>query len=239
VSPTSHRARSPFVTPEDGLNLNRCFPGDPAGSFSHVLAHHGWSELISGSDLLIDLHGGDLVEALEPFALYDDSPRRETAHAMAVAYGLPYVVCDLGDRLGGTTSAAAAAAGIAAITAEVGGCGLLEPQAVGLHVRGLHNTLRAVGMLPGDLDRPPRQRMVERFEWLRCSEPGWWQPEVAAGDVVAAGHRLGAVLDPFGDEQEVVVAPAAGVALFVTSSPAVGADGLLLGLGCDLSELGR
>jgi hypothetical protein len=43
------------------------------------------------------------------------------------------------------------------------------------------------------------------------------------------------VLDPWGDELERVTAPAAGVALFVTSSPAVDADGLLLGLGADIA----
>ncbi len=33
------RARSPFVVPEDGKNLNRCFPGDPAGTLADRLAH--------------------------------------------------------------------------------------------------------------------------------------------------------------------------------------------------------
>src|SRR6184192_1329849 len=36
VSLTSFRARSAFVVPEDGKNLNRCFPGDPGGTFSDV-----------------------------------------------------------------------------------------------------------------------------------------------------------------------------------------------------------
>ena len=116
VSPSSYVARSPFVVPEDGRNLNRSFPGDPDGSFSQVLAHHVFTEFISPSDLLIDLHGGDMVEALEPFALYDNSPQRETADRLARAFGFGYVVCDSTEALGGTTSGAAAAAGIAAVT---------------------------------------------------------------------------------------------------------------------------
>src|SRR5258707_5585218 len=32
-------ARSPFVVPEDGKNLNRCFPGDPDGTLADRLAH--------------------------------------------------------------------------------------------------------------------------------------------------------------------------------------------------------
>ena len=31
-------ARTPFVVPEDGKNLNRCFPGDPAGTLRRVAA---------------------------------------------------------------------------------------------------------------------------------------------------------------------------------------------------------
>lgn len=52
-----------------------------------------------------------------------------------------------------------------------------------------------------------------------------------AGDHVREGDLLGPVSDLFGDELERVVAPEDGVPLFVTSSPAIAADGLLLGLG--------
>jgi predicted deacylase len=179
VSPTSFVARSPFVVPEDGRNLNRSFPGDPHGSFTEVLAHHVFSEFVAGSDVLIDLHGGDIVEALEPFALYDDSAVCETAERLARAFGLRYVVRDTTDTLGGTTSAAAAAARIPGFIAEAGGRGLLEPAAVERHVRGLHGALRAMGVLEGEPDPPVAgQQLVERFLWLRTPVGGWWQPGV-------------------------------------------------------------
>ncbi len=232
VSPTSYAARTPFVVPEDGRNLNRSFPGDRGGSFTDALAHHVFSEFIAPSDLLIDLHGGDMVEALEPFVLYDDSPQRQTAERLARAFGFRYLICDTTDALGGTTSAAAAAAGIPAVTAEAGGCGLLESAEVERHVRGLQNALSAAGMLPGEPEPPPPgQRLVERFVWLRSATGGWWRADVGAGDEVAAGDRLGAILDPFGDELETITAPEPGVVLFLTTSPAVAEDGLLLGLG--------
>ena len=232
VSPTSYAARSPFVVPEDSRNLNRSFPGDPGGSFTDALAHHVFSEFIAPSDLLIDLHGGDMVEALEPFVLFDDSPQRQTAERLARAFGFGYVVRDTTDAVSGSTSAAAAVAGIPAVIAEAGGCGLLESAEVERHVRGLHNALRTVGMLPGEPDPPPpHQRLVERFVWLRSSAGGWWQAEVGPGDDVAAGGRLGAILNEFGDELETITAPEPGVVLFLTTSPAVAEDGLLLGLG--------
>jgi uncharacterized protein len=237
VSPTSFQARSPFVVPEDGRNLNRSFPGDPHGSFTEVLADHVFSEFVTGSDVLIDLHGGDMVEALEPFALYDDSAVGETAQRLARAFGLRYVVCDTTDTLGGTTSAAAAAAGIPAFIAEAGGRGLLEPIEVERHIRGLWSALRAAGVLDGKPDPPPQdQQLVQRFVWLRTATAGWWQPAVDVGDAIAAGDRLGTVLDGFGETIETITAPEAGVPLFITSSPAVQQDGLLLGLGAGLRQ---
>jgi predicted deacylase len=240
VNLESFRMRTPFVSPADGKNLNRCFPGDPDGTYSDQLAHHVYAELIAPADALVDLHGGDLVEALEPFSLYDASPVEETARAMGIAFGLPYLVRTEreGAAIAGTTSAAAADAGVAGITAEVGGCGLLEADAVAAHVRGCRNVMRRLGML-AEPEEPPAQppRFVERFVWLRCREAGWWQPAVRVGQEVAAGERLGAVLDPFGDELEVIAAPEAGVPLFITSSPAVTDDGLLLGLGAGIAPI--
>jgi uncharacterized protein len=235
VSPTSFASRCPFVVPEDDRNLNRSFPGDPNGSFTEVLAHHVFSEFVTGSDVLIDLHGGDMVEALEPFALYDDSAVRETAEQLARAFGLRYVVCDTTDTLRGTTSAAAAAAGIPGFIAEAGGRGLLDPVEVERHVRGLRGALRAAGVLDGAPEPPlAGQQLVERFLWLRTATPGWWQSAVDVGDTVAADDRLGSVLDGFGDVVATITAPEAGVVLFLTSSPAVQADGLLVGLGAGL-----
>jgi hypothetical protein len=86
------RARSPFVVPDDGKNLNRCFPGDPAGTLADQLAYATFTQLISGSDALVDMHDGDMIEALEPFALYDAGPAEARARELAVAYGLGYVV---------------------------------------------------------------------------------------------------------------------------------------------------
>ena len=231
VNVTAFRGRSPFVTPEDGKNLNRCFPGRADGTHSEQLAHHVFTELISGSDLLIDLHGGDLVETLEPFTLFDASPVADRAEALARAYGLRYVIRGPEQRIEGTTSAAAADAGIPGITPEAGGCGLMEEDAIRAHTDGLANALRQAGMLDGEPARRGDLRMVTRFIWLRAAEAGWWAADVAAGDEVNSGQRLGAMRDLAGEELEVVTAPEDGVVLFLTSSPAVADDGILLGLG--------
>jgi predicted deacylase len=230
VSMESFRQRSPFVVPEDGKNLNRTFPGDAAGSYTDRLAHDIFTRLIEPADALLDLHGGDLVEALEPFALYADEPSRD----IALAFGLPYVVRST-DSLAGMTATAAAGAGVPAIIAEAGGIGQLEEPAVAMLADGTFSALRHLGSLPGE-PSAPRSRDVGDFVWLRCRQAGFWVAAVKTGDEVEAGALLGEVRDLYGDVIEEVRAPSPGVLLFLTTSAAVADDGLLLGLGTEIGD---
>ena len=181
---------------------------------------------------MIDLHAGDLPEALEPFVFYDASPVERRARDLALAYGLGHMVRQSSDgrTVAGSTSAAAADLGIPSFTAESGECGVLAPDAVERHLRGLRNVLRQLRILPGDavvFDRPVEH---DGWIWMRTAEAGWWQPTVGTGASVAKGDLLGTVSPIIGGAPTPIIAPAAGVPLFITSSPAVIADGLLLGL---------
>jgi predicted deacylase len=241
VSMESFVRRSPFVVPDDGKNLNRSFPGSYDGTYTDALARGIFDELMAKADVLLDLHGGDLVEALEPFTIYGaGGETEERAHELAVAFGLPYVVRQApSGGLGGMTSDAAADAGIPSLIAEAGGRGQLEEEAVTMLVDGVRNTLRSLEMLPGPV-APPREdlRLVGTFEWLRCRKAGWWEAAVPVGATVGEGDLLGLVKNLWGDVLEEIHAPREGVVLFLTTSAAVADDGLLLGLGADLSRLG-
>jgi len=237
VNLESFRRRSPFVVPRDGKNLNRAFPGDADGSFTDVLARAIFDELIAPADVLVDLHGGDQVEALEPFAIYDESPVEQHSRELATVFGLSYVVRQPrdGGGLAGMTCTAAAEAGIPATIAEAGGCGLLDEAAVELLVRGVRNVLRSLEMLPGEPESPATApRHVGASVWLRCEAEGWWESAVRPGQEVPEGGVLGHVRDLWGDVLEEIRAPAPGVVLFQTTSPAVEAGGLLVGFGTEL-----
>src|SRR3712207_560420 len=87
--------RTPFVCPLDGKNPNRFFPGDPNGTFSEAMDHFVFTSCIAPADALLDLHGGDLVEELAPFAIYADDAAPavvERSRAMAEAFGLTYTI---------------------------------------------------------------------------------------------------------------------------------------------------
>jgi hypothetical protein len=224
------------MVPEDGKNLNRSFPGDPAGTQAERLAYDAFTKLITGSDAYFDAHCGDMVEALQPFSLYEAGPAEDKARELATAYGLPYVIRQPGgaERTVNGTSSASAAAGIPAITAEAGGCGLVEEHAVAMHVAGLDGVLAHLGMAePARPVKPVAEpTYLGRFVWPRCTAGGWWAPSVKAGDTITEGQVIGTVSSLDGATvKETITAPADGVVIFVTSSPAVADDGLLLGIG--------
>jgi predicted deacylase len=228
-------ARSPFVVPVDGENLNRAFPGDPDGGYTQKLAHHVFTSFVLGADYLVDLHAGDLPEALEPFTIFEESPVEAASRDLALAYGAGHMVRQAATArtVAGSTCAAAADAGIPAIIAESGQNGLVDRAAVDMHLRGLTNIARSVGVLAGDPSPMPEPRRHEGWHWLRTDRAGWWQPAVTTGEAVRAGALLGTVSDVWGEVFAEVTAPEAGTPLFLTTSPAISADGLLLGLARD------
>ena len=232
-------SRTPFIVPMDGKNLNRCFPGDPNGSFSDVLAHHVFERFIRGADYVIDLHSGDVPEAIEPVVIYDESPVGEAAQRIAMAYGTQHVIRQpAASRVTtGTTSSAAADAGVPAITAEAGGGGIIDRKAVAIHVRGLRNVAATLGMLPYDVERTPGQAEHDQgWSWIHSPVGGWWQPNVELGKSVSKGELLGQVSDLFGDVIHEVRANEPGIPMIITTSPAIAVDGLLMVLTQEVSE---
>lgn len=228
--------RTPFVCPRDGKNPNRAFPGDPAGTFTDVLAHHIFESVIRRGDYLVDLHCGDMVEDLAPFSLVYQNGRADLdrrALDLAAVYGLHYLIAlpHGGGPISGTTAAAAMEAGIPAVTPEAGGVGLLQEDAVALHLRGLRRVLLHLGMLEGRIEPLPAPTAIKDFVWVRAERGGFFRKRIGAGDRLRAGESLGQMADLWGTPQEEIASPVDGVALFVTTSPAIADNGLLAGIG--------
>ncbi|MBI3746947.1 MAG: succinylglutamate desuccinylase/aspartoacylase family protein, partial [Chloroflexi bacterium] len=123
ANPAAFAAHSIYVNPLDGRNLNRVFPGAADGSPSERIA--GWitEQVMTGSDVYVDMHCGDMNEALVSFTGIEETgdPAVDArARALAEAYGLRYLLIGASP---GTTTATAAALGIPAVLGEVGGQG--------------------------------------------------------------------------------------------------------------------
>ncbi len=224
-------ARSIYVCPLDGRNLNRVFPGDPSGTASEQIAHWVFANVISQADYYVDLHGGDLVEALVPFTIFfrtGDERVDQKSFEMAQVFGIPILVSS---ETPGSAFSAASRAGIPSILAESGGQGIWTREDVARHTNGLDRLLRHFGMISGAAPEPVPFTLLDRFLWLRSEHEGFWYPGVAVGESVQTGQNLGFVKDGEGRVLQSAVSPADGRVLFIVSSLAINPVDPLLAVG--------
>ena len=59
-----------YRVPEDGENLNRCFPGAKGETYTWNMASALEAALYPQADFLLDLHGGGIYESMEPLAFF-------------------------------------------------------------------------------------------------------------------------------------------------------------------------
>ncbi len=223
--------RTAFFNPYDGKNLNRVFPGRANGTFCDALAYFMFNSIIAPSDSFVDLHGGDMVEDLLPFAGYLATAAPEVAERskmMAEAFGLPFTMARQADpnKPGGMTYVSAAQAGVAALLAEAGGIGQLTNDDVDLLVAGTRRTLQANGNLPGEPELPGTIHAT-RSQTVFAPCDGFWICDVRAGDSVTSGQEIGRILSLYGEEMETISAPFDGTILYRTTSAAVKEKGIL------------
>jgi uncharacterized protein len=236
------RNRTMFVCPVDNVNPNRVFPGDPNGSYSEQMVHALINEFVVHADAYIDLHGGDIPEALVPFSICrgGSEPVDVKSKEIAIAFGLPYVLSvsrPIHAAKGSASYVAAAERGVPAILAEAGGVGQLQEDAVELLMAGVKRVMRHLGMMDEPKDRRSQTAATEEpkvltaFEWVYAKNAGMFYPRVAAGDLVQSGQKIGTIGSLFGDTLETVIAPVAGRILFLTVNPSVLESGVLMGIG--------
>ncbi len=236
LNPAAFKERVAYVSPVDRLNLNRTFPGKSDGTLTERLAALLLSKAIRHADALLDLHGGDLPEALFPFSLYyetGDPALDERSRQMAMAFGSPAVIVhrQASAPISGLTVTAAGEMGVPAILAEDGGAGVYDAAVAARMRAGAENVLRSLGSLDGPATANPPPRVFPAFIWLRSERAGFFKPQVTVGDDVRPGMVIGTINNFFGNTTETICSPINGQLLFLVVSPAVAMDGLICGIG--------
>ena len=224
-------ARSIYVCPLDGKNPNRVFPGDAGGTGSEQMADWVFRNVISQADYYVDLHGGDLIEALVPFTIFFRSGNEQVdamSLEMAKVFGIHYLVSS---GTPGSTIAAAASAGIPSILTESGGQGIWTAEHVADHTNGLQRLMRYLKMIPGSAPELTPFTLLEQFLWLRSDHEGFWYPQVLVGETVGAGQELGYINDWEGNVLQTCLSPAEGTVLFIVSSLAIHENDPLFAIG--------
>ncbi len=190
------------LSPIDGRDLNRCFPGNPRGTFSEMLAHFIDSKLLPRVDASVDLHtaghSADCVPSTNMHYVPDAALRRRTM-AAAAAFGAPYNVVFWGVDEGATLTSSVERRGILSIGTEIGGWGRVSVEGVRIGERGVRNMLKHLGMMSGKVDTVQRdgakgtRHMMVRDPACYSFAPagGIFEPRHLAGDAVQAGQSAG------------------------------------------------
>jgi predicted deacylase len=240
LNPAAFWQRSAYVSPIDRLNLNRVFPGKSDGSFSERLAYLVVEKAMRKADAYIDLHGGDIPEALIPFTLCCRTGLEAVdtrSRNMAEAFGAPALIAQgvAEAPVVGLAYTTAANLKIPAILTEDGGAGQYDARIATRMQSRLENVLRHLKVLEGTVHQFDAPREFIRFSWVRTRAAGFFRPIVSVGEQVAAGQSLGVSVDFFDQITETVVSPDPGQILFMVISPAIDAYGLICGIGVDPS----
>lgn len=208
-------------SPLDGLNLARVFPGDGTGSPTRRIARRLTDDVITGADLLIDLHsaGRDLEMPLYCGYSDVDPPVSRRSAAAAQAFGCP-VVWAHDHSASGRTLSAANDLGIPALYVESAGGGGIRGVDLDAYVTGVLRVLQWMGMTPGGTPPPRVQAVITGGHGdidVASAAPadGLLVRRASAGDLVAAGTPL---LEVFGDDglpAGTVVAPQSGMVMLL------------------------
>ena len=216
VNVLGFEASEPFLMPVDRQNINRIFPGDPAGTPSFILAHVLFEHVRRLADCVIDLHGGDTTEHLVPFALYYESGNADVdarSAAMARLYDTPYVWAmspPYGHR--GTSIGELSKIGIPAIAGEAGYLGTCHEADVETHIRGVGNIMKDLGMVEGEPEHTVDRQMFFRRDFIITTlRGGIFEPAVDPGSRVHRDAILGRIRTLEGDVIEEIRCPVDGV----------------------------
>ena len=226
ANPPSFYGRTIYVSPADGKNLNRVFPGRPDGTLSERIAHAITTQVIAQADFLVDLHAGDGNEALRPYVympVTGDARLDAATRGMALAFGVDHVVIDDAriTRSGATqfVDQTALARGVPAITTETGQLGQNDERSIALAEHGIRNLMRHFGMLEGPSGPNPAVVWLKDYQVIRSPVSGVFRASVREGYAVAEGGLLGELYDPFGAKLADVRAPFAGIVNYVVGTP--------------------
>ncbi len=243
LNPAGLRSKSRYYS--DGVDLNRCFPGNDRGNPGNRAADAIWHDLLQRRpNIVLDIHA-DSPDAI-PYALIDrgvrlgaDRTRLESeAHSLAKATGLlilweyldaDYLRYDMERSLAG----ALLNHGIPAVTIEVGPRRMAGRSAVGIATQAVTSVLAAESMVSATGCEPWRGPKLRRAVAPSTHATGSFIPDCEPGSFFKAGDAIGAVYGIDGAVLDRITAPREGCVIswaecgWISGRTAVGTLGLV------------
>ncbi|MDH4455570.1 MAG: succinylglutamate desuccinylase/aspartoacylase family protein [Verrucomicrobiota bacterium] len=186
------------LSPLDGMNMNRAFPGDAEGPVTSQIAHYLRTVLFPISDVVIDIHSGGRSMEFLPCAhmhLVPDRDQRAKMFAAMLAWGTEF--CFIYADIAGTglLPVEAENQGKLVITTELGGGECIPASVHRIAQSGLKNALIHVGALKGR--EQPRTapaiitQATNREDYLLAPESGIFEVALDLGAKVKKGQAVG------------------------------------------------
>lgn len=207
------------LSPLDGKNMNRAFPGNPVGTMTDMIADYLTRVLFPLADLVVDIHTGGRSMDFVPCTslhLVDDPHQRAAMVAGTAAWNAPFSLFYTDIAGTGLLPGEAERQGKFVITCEMGGTECVSPAIHQLTISGLRNVLAYFKILQepvhsrADLGLPPTQwlQALGRENYLFAPESGLWENIVPLGSQVRQGEPLGRLHFLERPDREPLVIPA-------------------------------
>ncbi|MEM9646953.1 MAG: succinylglutamate desuccinylase/aspartoacylase family protein [Bacteroidota bacterium] len=212
----------------DGKDVNRSFPGSKVGSLASRIAHTYTTQILPQVDYGIDLHTGGGQRHNFPQTRYslEDNKSKELAEAFDAPF---YFASRL---INGSFRKTALKQGIPTIVFEAGESMRFDENSIEVGIRGVHNVLADLGMLPKNSSSKKRRTIhLERKRWVRASRAGMFIPEVENGKKVAKGQTLGLLTDTYAKKNKKIKAPFDGYVFCINHQAVVNQGDALFHLG--------
>jgi len=186
------------VSPEDGKNMNRVFPGNANGSITERMAAFLHDQVFPNIDLLVDVHAGGADYFVIPMIFGFTSPQcslnEEALESLMDRSGYPVVEYVQG--IASTAVCSAPLTGVASLEIEGGGGTAVKAEELSCMRTNILRVLYATGVMMGDAPAATPLRVDVSAENDHVApHVGIIEHRVALMDRVEAGDLL-AVLHP-------------------------------------------
>jgi N-alpha-acetyl-L-2,4-diaminobutyrate deacetylase len=197
-------AASNRVSPIDGLDMNRSFPGRSNGTVTQIIAHYVHEVILPLCDAVLDLHAGGYSLDLYPYISMHylaDEQQMSASRAAMEAFQAPVGLIMVEFTGEGLLDYAVEGMGKIFLCAEIGGSGRLTPHTLQLTEVGTRNFLKHLHILEGEIvtctDRnlPPMRIMeapdAENYHYAMVN--GIYESYFDLGAELSAGQPVGQV----------------------------------------------
>lgn len=187
------------LSPVDGQNMNRSFPGNPDGSMTQKIADFVYRELVLRSDVVLDFHSGGNSMIFEPCTVLhklEDSEQLKKTVLAAKSFGAPVslVLQELDNK--GMLDTEVENSGKIFLSTELGGGGFVSPRTLKIAENGIRNLLRHFEILPPDEEPVPETRFMQTPDfggYLMAQQEGLYETLIELGESVTKGQVIGRI----------------------------------------------